>query len=447
MLKSGNRNSIVEGSIPRQLLLFFFPVLLGYIFQQLYNTIDAVIVGKFVGKAALAAVGGTTGTSLNLLVNFIWGLTSGVSVIVAQYYGKKDFDGVKDAVRTGMFLGFALGLIMTIVGIMVTPALLSLLNVPEEIYDLSISYMQIFLIGLVPLMIYNVGASVLRATGDSKRPLYFLILSAIINTILDYIFVRYFNMSVAGAAIATVIAQVVCCVLMLILFAKTDECFQFGIKDFGFNLDLLKKTILIGIPSGVQSVVYSVSNLFIQASVNNFGTDTVAAYTAFGKIDGFYWNYDGAFGIACMTVAGQNYGAGKIDRVKNTVSIGLLLELVGTAMISGVCYFLATPLIGLFTNDAMVISIGVQILKFLSITWALFNPIEIISSVSKACGNTIVPMIISATCICGVRILYLLIFPCETVIKALYCYPISWFVATIAFMVYYYSGKWQNKGL
>lgn len=443
----GTREGILEGSIPKQLMLFFLPVVLGYIFQQLYNTIDAMVVGTFVGKEALAAVGGTTGTSISLIVNFIWGLTSGVSIIVAQYYGRRDFEGVHTAVKTGMFLGFVLGLIMMVLGIWLTPALLSLLNVPTDILDLSILYMRIYLAGLVPLMLYNVGAAILRATGDSKRPLYFLILSAIINTVLDYIFVRYCNMSVAGAAVATIIAEVVCCILMFILLKNTTDCYQYEIKDFGFDFDLLKKTIVIGLPSGIQSVVYSVSNLYIQASVNAFGTNTVAAYTAFGKIDGFYWNYDAAFGVACMTVAGQNYGAKKIDRVKDTVKYGLILEVIGTALISGICFIAAKPLIGLFTQDQEVILIGIEMLKVLSVVWVLFNPIEIISSVVKACGNTFVPMVISAACICGVRIIYLILVPYKTVIEALYCYPISWAVASIAFVIYYFKGKWMKKNI
>lgn len=441
------KEDILEGNIAEQLLLFFFPVLIGYIFQQLYNTIDAVIVGTYVGKEALAAVGGTTGTSISLIVNFIWGLTSGVSVIVAQYYGRRDYDGVSRAVKTGMFLGLVLGLLMTVVGIALTPALLNLLNVPSDIYDLSVIYMRIFLAGLVPFMIYNVGAAILRATGDSKRPLYFLILSAVINVILDYIFVRYFKWSVSGAAIATVIAQVVCCVLMLILLKNTDDCYQFEIKDFGYDPALLSKTIVLGLPAGIQSVVYSVSNLFIQARVNAFGTNTVAAYTAFGKIDGFYWNYSSAFGVACMTVVGQNYGAGKIARVKDSIKYSIIMELIGTAMIGAACYFGANPLIGLFTKDKEVILIGVEMLKFLSLVWFTFNPIEIISSAAKACGDTTVPMIISATCICGIRIIYLLFVPYKTVIQALYCYPISWVITSIAFGIYFVTGKWMKKNI
>lgn len=439
------KEDILEGKIGQQLLLFFFPVVIGYIFQQLYNTIDAVIVGTYVGKEALAAVGGTTGTSINLIVNFIWGLTSGVSVITAQYYGRRDYDGVSRTVKTGMFLGFVLGLIMTILGIALTPALLNLLNVPLEIYGLSVSYMRIFLSGLVPLMIYNVGAAILRATGDSRTPLYFLILSAVINVILDYIFVRYFNWSVKGAAIATVIAQIICCILMLVLLKKTEDCYQFEIKDFGYDSELLKKSVVLGLPAGIQSVVYSVSNLYIQSKVNLFGTDTVAAYTAFGKIDGFYWNYDAAFGVACMTVAGQNYGAGKIDRVKETVKTALLMEIVGSLAIGTICFMFAEPLIGLFTTDVTVITIGISMLKLLSFTWFIFNPIQIISSTVKACGDALNPMIISAVFICGVRIIYLLVFPCKTVLETLYCYPISWVITSIVFAIYYFRGKWMRK--
>lgn len=444
-MRKSTREDILTGNIVEQIIIFFIPVFIGFICDQLYNTIDAVVVGKYCGKEALAAVGGTTGTSISLLLNFIWGLTSGITVIIAQYYGKRDYDGVELAVKTGIFLSVVLGASMSILGILVTPGLLSLLNVPTDIYGMSVEYMRVYLAGLIPLMVYNVGAAILRATGDSKRPLLFLIISAFVNIVLDYVFVRFLHLGVKGAAIATIIAQSVCCVLVLITFKNSDDCIRFEIKEFGFDFKILKKALLIGLPAGLTNVIYSISNLFIQASVNAFGTNVVAGYTAFQKIDGFYWNYDSAFGIAAMTLVGQNYGAKKIDRVKETIRKGLIMEAIGSILISVVCYFAAPILINLFTNDEEVIEIGVEILRFLSIGWVLFNPVEIISSACKACGNTFAPMIISAVGICGTRIIYLMLYNYKTVIEALACYPLSWGLTGVVFIIYYLTGKWQRK--
>lgn len=440
-----SRDDILNGNITKQFLVFFLPVFLGLICDQLYNTIDAVIVGKYVGKVALAAVGGTTSTTLQLLVNFIWGLTSGVTVIIAQYYGKRDYEGVEKAVKTGMFLALVLGIITTLLGFLVMPSLLNLLNVPSDIYPLSLSYMRIFLCGVTPLMVYNVGSAILRAIGDSKRPLYFLITSALINIVLDNIFVRVFNWGISGAAVATIIAQSTCCVLILYVFKNTSDCYQFEFKNISYDKEILKKALLIGLPAGIQSVIYSVSNLYIQATVNSFGTNTVAGYTAFGKIDGFYWNFDSACGVAVMTIVGQNYGAKKMDRIKETIHKSLLIEFLGTIFISSICYFFAPYLISIFTSDAEVIEIGVSILKYLSYFWCFFIPIEVYASACKACGNTLMPMIFSAAGICGTRILYLMLYPYNGVNGALTCYIISWALTSIVFFIYYLTGKWTRK--
>jgi len=433
---------ILHGNIYVQIMLFFFPVFLGYLFQQLYNTVDAMIVGKFVGKYALAAVGGSTSTMINLVINFIIGLSSGVTVIIAQYYGRGDRDSVKEAVKTGYFLAIVLGGFMSVVGIVLAPWLLKIMNVTEEIMSLSTIYMRIYFAGLIPNLIYNVGSSILRATGDSKRPLYFLMIACGVNIVLDIILVLLFKLGVWGVGIATVVSQVVSCVLILHSFRTTTDCYQYGLRDFGCNLQILRKTLLIGLPSGIQNVLYSVSNLSIQASVNSFGTDTIAAYTAFGKIDAIYWNFDSAFGISVMTIAGQNYGARQIDRVKQTTRKGFLLGMLGSVLISGTIYLFARPLVLIFTNDQAVIQIGVEMTRFLSIYWSIFIVIEVISSVTKACGDVLIPMIIAAIGICVVRISWLIFFDYKTVIQALYCYPISWVITGSAFIIYYLCGKW-----
>ena len=435
------KKDLTSGSIVKQLLLFFFPIFLGYFFQQLYNTFDAIIVGNFVGKEALAAVGGTTSTLLSLIVNFIIGLASGVTVIVAQNYGSGDYEKVNNSVRTGIFMAVILGGIMMVIGIIFSKDLLVLMGVPNEILEYSLMYMRVYFCGLIPSMIYNVGTSVLRAIGDSKRPLYFLIIACFINVGLDVVFVTLFNLSVFGVALATIISQIVSAILTLLVLYKTDDCYHYSLKDFGYDKDILRRTIRIGLPSGINSVLYSVSNLFIQATVNSFGTNTIAAYTAIGKVDAMYWNFDSAFGIATMTLVGQNFGAKKYDRVKKSMSSSFILEGIGSAIIMASCFFFGSTILHLFTTDIDVITIGTSILKFLSLTWWLFIPIEVISSSAKACGDVFYPMIFSAIGICGVRITYLMIFDFNSVITALYCYPLSWFITDIVYLIYYFVSK------
>ena len=439
------RKDILNGKVSQQLLLFFIPVLLTYVLNQLYNTVDAMIVGKFVGTIALAAVGGSTGTSIGLITNFVLGLSSGITVIVAQYYGKGDNLGVNSAVKTGFFMAVILGLFMTILGILITPVLLRALNVPADMFPLSEQYMIVYLLGMIPTLVYNVGASILRAIGDSKRPLYFLCICAIVNVSLDYIFVAIAELGVFGAALATVISQIISAILVLIVFSKTEECLSFHLRDFGFDMSLLKKTISLGFPAGIQAVVYSLSNLYIQSCVNSFGTITVAAYTTLDKIDGFFWNYSGALGIAVTTIVGQNFGAGKLDRVKKTVRVSSLMYAIGCLFFTGICIVFAFPLISLFSEDIEVIEAGVALLRYLSRYWILFLCIEVFSSSMKACGDVLVPMFISIFGIACTRLIYLMVYPFTTVTEALRCYPLSWIITTIAFVIYCFRGSWMKR--
>ena len=439
------RKDILNGKISQQLLIFFIPILLTYVLNQLYNTVDAMIVGKYVGTKALAAVGGSTGTSIGLITNFVLGLSSGITVIVAQYYGKGDKLGVNRAVKTGFFMAVVLGLLMTVLGILFTPTLLHALKVPEDMYPLSEQYMIVYLLGMIPTLVYNVGASILRAIGDSKRPLYFLCICAIVNVALDYTFVAIASLGVFGAALATIISQIISAILVLVVFSRSDECLSFHLRDFGYDMDLLKKTISLGFPAGIQTVVYSISNLYIQSCVNSFGTTTVAAYTTLDKIDGFFWNYSGALGVAVTTIVGQNYGAGKYDRVKKSVRVSSLMYAIGCIFLSVVCQVFAYPLISLFSDDINVIEVGVSLLRYLSRYWILFLCIEIFSSSMKACGNVVIPMFISIFGIACTRLVYLIFYPFEGVIGAMRCYPISWIITTIAFVIYYFRGSWMKR--
>lgn len=438
---------ILNGNIAQQLLIFFVPVLLTYLFQQLYNTIDAMIVGRYVGKAALGAVGGTTGTAISLILDFILGLSSGVTILVAQFYGRGDRILVEKTVKTGFFIAITFGLVMMVLGIWLTPGLLSLLNVPSDMFEPSNVYMRVYLCGLIPALVYNIGASVLRAVGDSKTPLYYLIFSSITNILLDFIFIKYLTWGVFGAAFATVISQVLSAILILVYFAKIEDCYHYNIKYFGYDPHLLIQTITLGFPAAIQSVVYSVTNLYIQATVNSFGTTTVAAYTAFGKVDGFYWRFSNAFGIAVSTIIGQNFGANKKDRVVKAVYVSFALFFILALPICATCYIYASPLTALFTNDAEVIKVGTEIMNYFAPIWMMFMPIEILSSTIKACGDSFHSMLICVLGIAVVRIVYLTFVPYEGLMGALRSYPISWLVTATSFVIFAQRGNWLKKSL
>ena len=314
-------NQITEGVIWKQLLIFFFPILFGTFFQQLYNTADAIIVGNFVGKEALASVGGSASTIINLLVGFFVGLSSGATVIISQYYGADNRRRVSDSVHTAIALAIAGGVVIMLIGLVSARFALTAMGTPDDILSLSLTYMKIYYLGTIPSMIYNMGSGILRAVGDSKRPLYFLIASCLVNIVLDLLFVAVLDMGVAGAAIATIASQFFSAILTLIALLRTQDSYRLIVSKIRFHRDLLFDIIKIGLPAGLQSAMYSISNLLIQSSINSFGTDTIAAWTAYGKVDSIFWMIMGAYGVSITTFAGQNFGAGKYDRIKKSVRI------------------------------------------------------------------------------------------------------------------------------
>ena len=307
--------------------------------------------------------------------------------------------------------------------------------------------MRIFLTGMIPSLIYNNGSGILRAVGDSKRPLYFLVAACLTNIVLDILFVVVFHWGVAGVAIATTLAQVLSCTLTLYVLARSSDIYAFHLSKLHFDAPTLLRIIEIGLPVGIQSCLYSVANLFIQASVNSYGTDTVAAYTAFGKIDALFWNTSAALGQAVLTFCGQNFGAGKVDRVKKGIHIGCLMYVAGASLISLICYFGGGILYRMFTQDTEVIRIGIELLQFLCPFWVAFVFVEIMSSSIRACGDSLVPMIITALGIGAFRIIWILFYPNATLYTVLLCYPISWIATSLLFLGYYIQGGWLKKSL
>lgn len=303
-------NSITGGVIWKTLLSFFFPILLGTFFQQLYNTADAVIVGQFVGKQALAAVGGATSTLINLLVGLFVGIASGAAVIISQLYGARDGERTQRAVHTTMAFALAGGLGLMIVGWAISPWALRAMNTPEDVLPHSVTYIRVYFLGIIANFIYNMGSGILRAIGDSRRPLYFLMVCCLLNIALDVLLVVVIPLGVLGVAIGTFLSQVVSAGLVLLSLTRTTQIYHLNLRQIAFDLPMLRRIVVIGIPAGLQSVMYSISNIIIQSSINTFGTDAAAAWTAYGKIDGFFWMIMSAFGVAITTFSGQNFGAG-----------------------------------------------------------------------------------------------------------------------------------------
>ena len=440
-------NQITEGVIWKQLLFFFFPILFGTFFQQLYNTTDAVIVGKFVGKEALAAVGGPAATLINLLIGFFTGLSSGATVIIAQYYGAKKEEDVKKTVHTAVALSIAGGAVIMVLGMLFSAAALRAINTPEEILAPSVVYMRVYFLGVIPSLIYNMGSGILRAVGDSRRPLYFLILSCFANIILDVLFVTVLQMGVVGVAVATALSQVVSAMMVLVTLLRTEDSYRLSVREIRFAPVLLHNIVRIGLPAGIQSTMYSVSNLIIQSSINAFGTDTIAAWTAYGKVDGIFWMIMGAYGVSITTFAGQNFGAGKYDRIRKSVRICMGMAAFTSVLLSVIVLAGGRVFFGLFTDDPSVVSIGLGMMWVISPSYITYICIEILGGTTRGCGDAVPPMLMTCVGICVLRVIWnLAVVPLRPEVSTVaFSYPLTWSVTSLFFIVYYRKGGWLKR--
>jgi putative MATE family efflux protein len=432
-------NGITDGVIWKQILIFFFPLLFGTFFQQLYNTADAIVVGRFAGKEALSAVGGTTGTLINVFVGFFVGISTGATVTISQYYGGRHKEEVSKAVHTAIAMAIVGGAIIMLLGVVGAPVALRMMGTPEEIIPYSLTYLRIYFAGMIANLVYNVGAGILRAIGDSKRPLYFLIISCLINIVLDLLFVVVFHWDVMGVAVATVISQLCSAILVCITLMRTKDCYQLRWKELRFHKEMLRRIFHIGLPAGFQSLMYSSSNVIIQANMNSFGTDTIAAWTAFGKIDGIFWMIMSSFGISITTFVGQNYGAGKYDRVRKGSKVCLRMAMAVAIGLSAILYFTGPYIYWLFTTDTLVVEKGMEILHIMVPTFWTYVFIEIFSGSLRGMGDSFIPMILTSMGVCVLRILWLFtIVPLRPEISTvIYSYPITWSVTSVLFIIYY----------
>lgn len=446
MEKKEKVNQITEGVIWKQLLLFFFPIVFGTFFQQIYNTADTIVVGRFVGKQALAAVGGSASQISNLIVGFFVGLSSGAAVVISQFYGAKDKKNVSKALHTAFAFSIAAGIFLAVAGILLTRPALLLMKTPADVAEDSAIYLHIYFGGMIFNLIYNMGASILRAVGDSKRPLYVLIITCVLNIILDLLFVVVFGMGVTGVAAATVTSQVISALLVVGMLLKTEEIYVLKLREIRFDQRMLSSVLRIGIPAGLESVMYNISNIVIQVFVNNLGTDTVAAWGTLGKIDAIFWMVINAFAISITTFVGQNYGAGKYHRMRKSVRVCMTMSMVGATALIAVMYAFAPWIYSLFTTDSAVIGHGVHMSRFLLPSYFIYVIIGILSGALRGIGKVLVPMILTCGGVCSLRILWLFtagqMYPGINTIML--SYPVSWSITAVLFIVYYFM-KFPGK--
>lgn len=443
---SSNRGLMTEGVIWKELLLFSIPLLLGNLFQQLYNAVDSVVVGNYIGQQALAAVG-SSAPVINLLVSFFMGLAVGAGVIISRYFGARNKEGLHDAVHTSMALTFAAGLIMTVVGVLLSPYILEWVGTPDDVMANSILYLRIYFLGILSVMVYNMGSGILRAVGDSKNPLYFLIISSITNIILDLLFVVVFKMGIAGVGWATLIAQTISAILTMILLVRTREEYQVILRHIRFHKDMLLEIVRLGLPSGLQNAVVSFSNVIVQSNINAFGSLAMAGCGSYTKIDGFAILPVMSFSMALTTFTGQNMGARKYDRVKKGARTGILMSVITIVCISSLLLLLGPRVMAIFSSDPTVIHYGLYMMKVMAPCYIFLAISHAFNGIIRGAGITTIPMIVMVTCWCGLRMAWILTtVPIFHDIGVVFLgWPITWIASALWLFLYYRKGNWMTK--
>ena len=441
-----NTGLMTEGPIAKQLFFYAIPILLSSYLQQLYNIVDSVVAGKFINYNALAAVG-ANGVIVSLMVGFFLGFSAGGSVIISHAYGARDTKAVFDSVHTAIGVSLGAGLLLTVLGLLFTPSLLRLINTPEEVRGMASEYLTIYFCGTVPVMLYNMGSSILRAVGNSKMPLIFLAIAAGTNTVLDLIFVIWFKMGIAGTAWATVISQTLAAALTIAALMRTEEVYKLFLRRIRIKKEILFKILKLGIPAGLQTSVISLSNILIQRAINGFGAVVMAGAAAAGKVDGLVGSTIGAFGIATTGFVGQNYGAGRIDRVKKGVRIGFLMTVAASVLLGGILLLFRNQAAALFNDDSQVISSATKLMMYILPFYFIYAFVEIFAGAMRGAGSTFVPMIVTLIGMCLLRVVWVSVIPIyfHDVGAVFLVYPVSWIWTGIPMWLIYKFGKWNKK--
>ncbi len=436
---------LTVGNPYRLITGFALPIFLSQVFQQLYNTADALIVGRFLGTKSLAAVS-SSGTLIFLMVSFFIGISMGTGVVIARYFGAKDFDRVSKAVHTSLALGIVCSVFLTLVGVFLTPTLLSLMNTDPEIMPEAVQYFRYYFLGSFAMVMYNMCKGIMNAVGDSKRPLYYLIFSSIINIVLDILFVWVFHWGVWSAAVATVISQAASLVLCMKHLMKKGEVFSVDLKKIRFDKNILGEIIRFGLPAGVQNSVIALANVIVQSQINSFGKLATAAYGAHSKIEGFAFLPITSFNMAMTTFISQNLGAGKKDRAKKGARFGIIAAVISAELIGLCCYKFAPNLIAMFDSTPEVIALGVQQARTVSLFFFLLAFSHSVAAVCRGAGKAFVPMAVMLSTWCALRItyIYIVMYLFRDIGYIYWAYPFTWTVSSVIYLLYYLFSDWIN---
>lgn len=437
---------MTSGSSGKRMMFFALPLLLGNLFQQLYNTVDSLIVGNFLGSSALAAVS-SSGSLIFMLIGFLSGISAGAGVVISQYFGAEDVPNIQRAVHTTVAFGIAAGLLMTIVGILLSPQILAWMGTPESVMPESISYLQIYFSGSLGFVLYNVFVGILQAVGDSRHPLYYLMASSVINLVLDILFIGFFHTGVGGAALATVISQVFSAILCFVQLLRTKESYQLRLSSIRFDLPMLGRIIRIGLPSGVQNSIIAFANVVVQSYINAFGEMAMAGYGAYTKIEGFAFLPINSFTMAMTTFVGQNLGAGQIERTRKGARFGILVTVVMAELIGVIVMLFAPQLIAAFDSTPAVVQFGVEKARTAALFYCLLAYSHSVASVIRGAGKAVVSMLIMMTFWCVVRVAFLAVsIPFTHSVLVVYAvYPLTWALSSVAFFFYYRRANWLNQ--
>lgn len=444
--KKQNDVDMTTGNIISHIIKFSIPLLLGYIFQQLYNTVDSWVVGNYVSDEAFAAVG-TVGPIINLLIGLFMGLSTGAGVVISQYYGAKDEEKVQQTIHTAIFVTFALGVLFTIIGILFTPLMLRLMRTPENVMPESTMYLTIYFSGIMGLMLYNMGSGIMRAVGDSQRPFYFLVVSALLNTALDLLFVLVFHMGVEGVALATIAAQFISSILILIVLARSDGYCKLHFKKLGIDWGCLKLIFRVGIPASLQMAITSFSNIFVQSYINFFGDTCMGGWTAYAKIDQFLLLPMQSVALASGTFVGQNLGVNQVERAKKGVTTSMLIAISGTLILMLPVLIFASPLVGFFNSNKEIISYGARFLRMISPFYVFCCINQILAGSLRGAGDSKTPMFIMLGCFVMFRQIYLYLmtnFVANTEVIVAMGYPAGWMLCSLLCYCYFRKAKWEN---
>ena len=439
---------MTSGSIWKRMILFALPLMLGNLFQQMYNTVDSLIVGRFVGSSALAAVS-SSGSLIGMLIGLLSGISSGAGVIVARHFGAGDREGLHRTVHTIVAFGLAAGVVMTAVGVLLSPQILMWMGTPESVMAESVTYLRIYFCGSLAVMMYNVFVGILQAVGDGRHPLYYLIASSVVNLGLDLLFIQAFDAGVGGAALATVISQVVSALLCLIQLMRTKEDYRLELRSIRFERDILGQIVRVGLPSGVQISIIAFANVIVQSNVNAFGEMAMAGYGAYAKIEGFGFLPINSFTLALTTFVGQNLGAMQHERTRKGARFGILMTVTLAEAIGVLVFLFAPQLIALFDPTPEVVAFGVGKARTAALFYCLLAYAHSMAAVLRGAGKAVIPMAIMIAIWCGVRVAFLSItIPLTHSIQMVYwVYPITWGISCVLFFLYYKKADWMNVRL